>query len=61
MKTFSKARVGTMVKIAPQLDPRIYILKSYRSKNKIYPYLKVTINEDDLTLRLQCTHTHPAG
>ncbi len=28
---------------------------------KLYPYLKVTINEDDLTLRLQCTHTHPAG
>jgi hypothetical protein len=28
---------------------------------KIYPYLKVTINEDDLTLRLQCMHMHPAG
>ncbi len=39
-----------MVKIAPQLDPKVYILKSYHSKDKIYPYLKVTINEDDLTL-----------
>ena len=61
MKTFSKTRVGTMIKIAPRLDPRIYILKSFRSKDESTPYLKVTINEDDLTLRLQCTHTHPAG
>jgi hypothetical protein len=28
---------------------------------ELYPYLKVTINEDDLTLRLQCMHTHPVG
>ncbi len=28
---------------------------------ELYPYLKVTMNEDDLTLRLQCTHTHPVG
>ncbi len=34
MKIFSKTRVGTMIKIAPQLDPRIYILKSYRSKDE---------------------------
>ncbi len=61
MKTLSKTRVDTLIKIAPRLDPRIYILKSNRSKEKIYPYLKVTINEDDLTLRLQCTHMHPAG
>ncbi len=61
MKTFSKTRVGTMIKIAPRLDPRIYILKSYCSKDEIYPYFKVAINEDDLTLRLQCTHAHPAG
>ncbi len=37
MKTFSKTRVGTMIKIAPQLDPRIYILKSYRSKDENVP------------------------
>ncbi len=60
MKTFSKTRVGTMI-IAPRLDPRIYILNSYVVRMKIYPYLKVTINEDDLALRLQCMHTHPAG
>jgi hypothetical protein len=34
MKTFSKIRVGTMIKIAPRLDPRIYILKSYPSKDE---------------------------
>ena len=34
MKTFSKTRVGTMIKIAPRLDPRIYILKSYCSKDE---------------------------
>ena len=28
---------------------------------ELYPYLKVTINEDDFTLRLQCRHTRPAG
>ncbi len=37
MKTFSKTRVGTMNKIAPRLDPRIYILKSYRSKDANIP------------------------
>ena len=37
------------------------ILKSYRSKDELYPYLKVTINEDEFTLSLQCTHTRPAG
>ncbi len=63
MKTFSKARVGTMIKIAPQLDPRIKILKSYRSKKDENLPLSQSnsINEDDLTLRLQCMHTHPAG
>ncbi len=38
MKTFSKTRVGTMIKIAPWLDPRIYILKSYRSKDEYTPW-----------------------
>ncbi len=39
MKTFSKTRVGvgTMIKIAPRLDPRIYILKSYCSKDENIP------------------------
>ncbi len=37
MKTFSNTRVGTIIKIAPQLDPRIYTLKSYHSKNENLP------------------------
>ncbi len=62
MKTFSKTtRVGTMIKIAPWLDPRVYILKSYRSKDENIPLSQSNYNDDDLTLRLQCTHTHPVG
>ncbi len=37
MKTFSKTRVGTMIKIAPRVDPRLQILKSYRSKDGNIP------------------------
>ncbi len=37
MKTFSKTRVGTMIKIAPRLDPRVQILKSYHSKDENIP------------------------
>ena len=36
MKTFSKTRIGTMI-IAPWLDPRIYILKAYCSKDENIP------------------------
>ncbi len=61
MKTFSKKRVGTMIKIAPRLDPRIYTLKSYCSKDKNIPLFQCNMNEDDLTLGLQCMHMHPAG
>ncbi len=50
-----------MIKIAPRLDPRIYILKSYCSKAENIPLSQVTINEDELTLRLQCMHMHPTG
>ncbi len=37
MKTFSKTRVGTVIKIVPRLDPRIYILKSNLSKDENIP------------------------
>ncbi len=37
MKTFSKTRVDTMMKIAPQLDPRNYVQKSYCSKDENIP------------------------
>ncbi len=37
MKTFSKTRVGNMIKITPWLDPRIHILKSYRNKDEDIP------------------------
>jgi hypothetical protein len=40
------------------LNPKSHIV----ARMKIYPELnKVTINEDDLTLRLQCMPTHPMG
>ncbi len=37
MKTFLKTSVATMMKIAPQLDPRKYVLKSYHSKDENIP------------------------
>ncbi len=37
MKTFLKTRVGTVIKIAPGLDPRIYVLKLYCSKDENIP------------------------
>ncbi len=50
-----------MIKIAPRLDPRIYILKSYSNKDENIPLSQSHYNEDDLTLRLQCMHMHPAS
>ncbi len=37
MKTFSKTRVGTMMKIAPRLDSMNYAYKSYLSKDENIP------------------------
>ncbi len=61
MKTFSKARVGNMIEHSTTTKPNELSPKSHnRSKDENISQ-KSNYNEDDSTLRLQCTTMHPSG
>ena len=61
MKTFSKVRVSTMFQYSTTTKSKELSPKSCnRSKDENISQ-KSNYNEDDSTLRLQCTTMHPSG
>ncbi len=61
MNTFSKARVGNMSLHSTKTKPKELSPKSHNCSKDETISQKSNYNEDNSTLRLQCTTMHPSG